>query len=86
VKLVHVPYGDVTLTPAAVHRGQSGSSAESDRDGSSSDRGAQKDLGPPQPPSPSPWAENGAIWLLPNLLVGFTSYAAVSAFFANVQN
>ena len=48
--------------------------------------GPQKYLGPPQPPAPSLWVENGAIWLLPNLLVGFTGYAAVSTFFANVQN
>jgi len=41
---------------------------------------------PPQPPAPTLWVENGAIWLLPNLLVGFTNYPSVTAFFANVKS
>ena len=32
------------------------------------------------------WVENGVIWQLPNLLVGFTSYSAVTAFFSSVKS
>lgn len=32
------------------------------------------------------WVENGVIWQLPNLLVGFTSYSAATAFFSSVKS
>lgn len=32
------------------------------------------------------WVEAGVIWPLPNLLVGFTSYAALTAFFSSVKS
>ena len=31
------------------------------------------------------WVENGVIWQLPNLLVGFTSYSAATGFFSSVK-
>ncbi len=33
---------------------------------------------------PNLWVENGVIWQLPNLLVGFTSYSAATGFFLSV--
>lgn len=39
----------------------------------------------PKAPVPNLWVENGAIWQLPNLLVGFTSYSAASTFFGSVK-
>jgi hypothetical protein len=35
---------------------------------------------------PNLWVENGVIWQLPNLLVGFTSYSAATAFFSSVKS
>ena len=32
------------------------------------------------------WVENGVIWQLPNLLVGFTSYSALTAFFSSIKS
>ena len=32
------------------------------------------------------WVENGQIWRLPNLLVGFTSYSAATHFFSSVKS
>ena len=32
------------------------------------------------------WVENGVIWQLPNLLVGFTSYSGATAFFSSVKS
>lgn len=37
------------------------------------------------PPIPNLWVENGVIWQLPSLLVGFTSYSAVTKFFASLH-
>jgi hypothetical protein len=34
---------------------------------------------------PNLWVENGVIWQLPSLLIGFTSYSAVTKFFASLQ-
>ena len=49
--------------------------------------GIEKALRAPQPAAPpNLWVENGAIWQLPNLLVGFTNYASVTAFFASVMS
>jgi hypothetical protein len=31
------------------------------------------------------WVENGAIWSLPNFLIGFTNYAGVASFFSSVK-
>lgn len=37
------------------------------------------------PAVPNLWVEKGVIWQLPNLLVGFTSYSAATAFFSSVK-
>jgi hypothetical protein len=37
------------------------------------------------PAIPNLWVENGVIWQLPNLLVGFTSYPAATVFFSSVK-
>jgi hypothetical protein len=34
---------------------------------------------------PNLWVENGVIWQLPSLLVGFTSYSAATSFFASAK-
>ncbi len=38
------------------------------------------------PAIPNLWVEKGVIWQLPNLLVGFTSYSAATAFFSSVAS
>jgi len=35
---------------------------------------------------PNLWVEDGVIWQLPNLLVGFTSYSAATSFFFSVKS
>lgn len=40
----------------------------------------------PPPEIKNLWVENGQIWQLPNLLVGFTSYSAVTHFFSSVKS
>lgn len=37
------------------------------------------------PPIPNLWVQNGVIWQLPSLLVGFTNYSAATSFFNSLK-